>query len=169
MIRRFTYYAEGSLTFGGHIHGRRTKKDLPPGDKGKPKKHIARKGTNIEPAISELEDEQPLINRRDEFRARNHPTATGTPSATTPTTTESVPTPAPPPTTNAFPVAPPPPRLLNRLKGDSLRTILEEKLLSMEGLEGKHVEVLSTIKYHEFGSLLGLGILIFLPRSGNST
>jgi len=56
----------------------------------------------------------------------------------------------PTPATPALPVAPPPPRLLNRIKDDSLRTILEEKLLSVEGLEGKHAEVLDTLRYHEF-------------------
>ncbi|KAG5590127.1 hypothetical protein H5410_040641 [Solanum commersonii] len=61
-----------------------------------------------------------------------------------------MPTPATPPMAPALDVALPPPRLLNRLKGDGLRTSLEEKLLSVKGLEGKHVEVLDTIKYHKF-------------------
>uniref|UniRef100_M1DCV9 Putative plant transposon protein domain-containing protein n=1 Tax=Solanum tuberosum TaxID=4113 RepID=M1DCV9_SOLTU len=89
------------------------------------------------------------MNRRNEFRARAQPTSTGTSSAATPPTTESVPNPALPLVAPALPVAPPHPRLLNRLKGDGLRTILEEKLLSVEGLEGKHVEVLDTLRYHE--------------------
>uniref|UniRef100_M1DYH1 Polyprotein protein n=1 Tax=Solanum tuberosum TaxID=4113 RepID=M1DYH1_SOLTU len=126
------------------------KQDLSPGYEGKRKKHIARKGTNVEPAVSEPEDEQPLLNRKEELRARNQPTATGTPSAATPLTTDSVPTPALPPSAPALPVTPPPPSLLNRLKGDGLRTILEEKLLFVEGLEGKHVEVLDMLRYHEF-------------------
>uniref|UniRef100_M1DLI7 Integrase core domain containing protein n=1 Tax=Solanum tuberosum TaxID=4113 RepID=M1DLI7_SOLTU len=134
MATRITINEEGSRP------SQKRKQDLPPGDKGKRKKHIARKSTNVEPAVSELEDEQPLINRREELRARNQPTATETPSATTPPTTESVPTPALPLAAPALPVAPPPPRLLNRLKGDGLRTILEEKLLSVEGLKGKHAE-----------------------------
>ncbi|KAG5611743.1 hypothetical protein H5410_023024 [Solanum commersonii] len=45
--------------------------DLQLGDKGKRKKHIARKGAAIEPDFSEPEDEQPLINRRDALRARS--------------------------------------------------------------------------------------------------
>uniref|UniRef100_M1DIR6 Integrase core domain containing protein n=1 Tax=Solanum tuberosum TaxID=4113 RepID=M1DIR6_SOLTU len=128
---------------------KRKRDDLQPGDKGKRRKHIVRKGTNVEPAFSEPEDEKPLMNRRNEFRARAQPTSIGTPSAATPLTTESVPTPAPPPVAPALPIAPPSPRLLIRLKGDGLRTILEEKLLSVEGLEGKHTEVLDTLRYHE--------------------
>uniref|UniRef100_M1D976 Putative plant transposon protein domain-containing protein n=1 Tax=Solanum tuberosum TaxID=4113 RepID=M1D976_SOLTU len=122
--------AERSVTFGGHIRRRR-------------------RGTNIEQASSEPEDEQPLIHRREELRAINQPTATKTPLAATPPTTESVPTIAPPPTAPALSIAPPPLRFPNRLKGYGLRTILEKKLLSLEGLEGKHADVLDTLRYHE--------------------
>ncbi|KAG5572164.1 hypothetical protein H5410_061930 [Solanum commersonii] len=105
----------------GSNHPKKKKDDLQPGDKGKWKKHIVRKGTNVEPAFSEPKDAQPVINRRDELRARNHPITT------TPLTTKSVPTPAPPPAAPELHVVAPPSRLLNRLKGGGLRTILEEK------------------------------------------
>uniref|UniRef100_M1DJR5 Putative plant transposon protein domain-containing protein n=1 Tax=Solanum tuberosum TaxID=4113 RepID=M1DJR5_SOLTU len=114
--------------------------DLQLGDKGKRKKHIARKGVAIEPDFDELEDKQPLINRRDALRTRSQPTATSTPSVT-PAQAPSI--------TPALPIIPPS-RLLSRLKGDGLRTIIEEKLLSMDGLEGKHPNVLETLRYHGF-------------------
>uniref|UniRef100_M1DFR8 Polyprotein protein n=1 Tax=Solanum tuberosum TaxID=4113 RepID=M1DFR8_SOLTU len=96
-------------------------------------------GTNVEPDIFEPKDEQPLMNRRNELRAITQPTSSRTPSAATSPTTELVSAPTSPPVALAIPVAPPPPGLLNRLKGDVLQTIVEEKLLSMEGLEG-HAE-----------------------------
>jgi len=89
------------------------------------------------------------MNQRNELKARTQPTSTSTPSAANPPITESVPAPASPPVDPALPVAPPLPRFLNRLKDDGLRTILDEKLLSMECLEGKHAEVLDTLRYHE--------------------
>uniref|UniRef100_M1DZA1 Putative plant transposon protein domain-containing protein n=1 Tax=Solanum tuberosum TaxID=4113 RepID=M1DZA1_SOLTU len=104
----------------------------------------------MEPDFVEPEDELPLIDRRRVLRARSQSTATSTPSTATLPTTASVPTPTPPPVAPALPIVPLPPRLLNRLKIDGLHTILEEKLLSVEGLEGKHAEVLNTLRYHEF-------------------
>ncbi|KAG5609917.1 hypothetical protein H5410_021198 [Solanum commersonii] len=104
---------------GGSNPPKRRGKDLPPGNKGKRKKHVARKGIAIETQanFSEPEDKQPLINRRDELRARSQSISTSIPSASTPPATDL---------------------LLNRLKGERVCTILEEKLLSTEGLEGKH-------------------------------
>ncbi|KAG5576947.1 hypothetical protein H5410_057081 [Solanum commersonii] len=91
----------------------------------------------IEPEFSKPEDEQPLIHRHNRLRDRPQSTPIRVTAAATPSTTEPVPNPAPASVAPAFPVAPPPPRLLNILKGD-------------EGLEGKHAEVLDTLKYHEF-------------------
>uniref|UniRef100_M1DCR3 Putative plant transposon protein domain-containing protein n=1 Tax=Solanum tuberosum TaxID=4113 RepID=M1DCR3_SOLTU len=117
--------------------------------KANEKKHIARKGTNVEPDFFKPKDEQPLIHRQNRLRDRPQSTPIRITSVVTLPTTESVPTSAPLPVASAFPVAPPSPSLPNRLKGDGLRTILEEKLLFVEGLEGKHVEVFDTLSYHE--------------------
>uniref|UniRef100_M1DRP2 Putative plant transposon protein domain-containing protein n=1 Tax=Solanum tuberosum TaxID=4113 RepID=M1DRP2_SOLTU len=114
-----------SINEGGSNHPKMRVDDLQPGDKGKRKKHIAKKEAAIDPDFSEPEDEQPLINRRDALWARSQSTTTSTPSAATPPTTETVPAQAPS-VTPTLPIAPPP-RLLNRLK-----------------------DVLDTLRYHEF-------------------
>lgn len=61
----------------------------------------------------------------------------------------------PPKPAQALPVAPTPliapqPRLLNRLKGDRVQTIIEKKVLSMKGLECKYLDVRQTINFHKF-------------------
>lgn len=40
--------------------------------------------------------------------------------------------------------------MIYRLKGDGVQTIIEENLLSMEGLKGKHPDVHDIILYHVF-------------------
>jgi len=44
----------------------------------------------------------------------------------------------------------PPSRLVNQLKGDGLRTILEENWLSTQGLDGKYYDVKDTVHFHHF-------------------
>uniref|UniRef100_M1E0K9 Uncharacterized protein n=1 Tax=Solanum tuberosum TaxID=4113 RepID=M1E0K9_SOLTU len=80
------------------------------------------------------------------LRGKSHTTSNRVPSAST--LANSMPVHAPP-------MAPLPPvvslpRLLNRLKEDVLRTILEEKLLPIEGLERKYPDVWDTLSHHHF-------------------
>ncbi|KAG5586517.1 hypothetical protein H5410_046951 [Solanum commersonii] len=132
---------------GSHPSQKR-KKDLLLGDKGERKKHIAKKGAAIEPYFFEPEDKELLIHRSSRHQTRSQPTPIEASSVAIPPITESVPAQAPP-VTSVLPIVPPP-RLLNKLKGDGLQTIIEEKLLSLEGLEGKHPDVLDTLRYHGF-------------------
>uniref|UniRef100_M1DW48 Polyprotein protein n=1 Tax=Solanum tuberosum TaxID=4113 RepID=M1DW48_SOLTU len=84
---------------------------------------------------SEPKDEEPLTYRRSTRKARSQSSPTRVPATATLPETDLVLAQAPP-VAPAPPIIPPP-RLLNRLKGDGVRTILEEKLLSTKGLEGK--------------------------------
>uniref|UniRef100_M1DN82 Polyprotein protein n=1 Tax=Solanum tuberosum TaxID=4113 RepID=M1DN82_SOLTU len=137
-----------TINEGGSNPPKRRGDDLQSGDKGKRKKHISIKGVSIELDFDEPEDEHPLINRRDALWTRSQSTTASTPSVATHPTIDSVPA-QEPSVILALPIVPPP-RLLNKLKCDGLRTIIEEKLLSLEGLEGKHPVVLETLRYHEF-------------------
>uniref|UniRef100_M1DFN6 Uncharacterized protein n=1 Tax=Solanum tuberosum TaxID=4113 RepID=M1DFN6_SOLTU len=149
-----------TINEGGSCLPKKRRQELPPRDKGKIKKHIAKKVASDNRAeLSEPEDEHPLINRRNELRTRSQSTSTRVPSVATPPEEDSVPAQAPP-VTPALPIVPPP-RRLNKLKGDGVQTILEEKLLSTEGLEGKYPDNRDTIHYHDFEqftSSLGLYI-----------
>uniref|UniRef100_M1DG18 Integrase core domain containing protein n=1 Tax=Solanum tuberosum TaxID=4113 RepID=M1DG18_SOLTU len=81
-----------TINEGGLNPPKRRGEEFPPRDKGKRKKHIAREGIAIETHanFSEPEDEQFLIYRRDELRARSQSTSTNIPSAATPSATNSV-------------------------------------------------------------------------------
>ncbi|KAG5571697.1 hypothetical protein H5410_061463 [Solanum commersonii] len=79
----------------------------------KGKKHIARKGSAIEPNFSEPKDEQPFIHQQNRLRDRTQSTLIRVTSAATTPIIESVPNLAPPSVAPTLSIAPPPPRLSN--------------------------------------------------------
>uniref|UniRef100_M1DWA3 Integrase core domain containing protein n=1 Tax=Solanum tuberosum TaxID=4113 RepID=M1DWA3_SOLTU len=86
-----------TINEGGANPGKRRRQELPPGDKGKRKKHTSKRVVvHTRTELSEPEDEQHLISRRDEIRARSQTTSTKVPSDAIPTATDSVPAQAPP-------------------------------------------------------------------------
>uniref|UniRef100_M1DS00 Integrase core domain containing protein n=1 Tax=Solanum tuberosum TaxID=4113 RepID=M1DS00_SOLTU len=87
-------------------------------------------------------------SRRIELCARARHDPSRVPTTATPSAVDTVPAPAP--SMAPVPLVVPLPRLVNRLKEDGLRTILEEKLLSIEGLEGRYSDVRDTLHFHRF-------------------
>uniref|UniRef100_M1DYN7 Putative plant transposon protein domain-containing protein n=1 Tax=Solanum tuberosum TaxID=4113 RepID=M1DYN7_SOLTU len=125
----------------------RKDKSPPPGGKGKGKRPISdRVTTGSQAVLSEPEDDQPLQSRRNEIQARSQPDSARVPHVSTPV--NSVPAQAPHVT--PMPRVIHPSMLSNWLKGNGLRTILQEKFLSTEGLEGKYSYVRDTLHYHRF-------------------
>uniref|UniRef100_M1DXW6 Putative plant transposon protein domain-containing protein n=1 Tax=Solanum tuberosum TaxID=4113 RepID=M1DXW6_SOLTU len=143
---------------GGVNTPKRGRKKPPKGGNGRGKRpifdvlehHSGSEGESFDSqaALSDPEDDQPLQSRRVEICARSHPDSSRT-QAATPPTADTVPALAPP-VAPVPPVQIPPPRLLNRLKADGLRIILEEKLISTVGLVGKFSIVRDTLQFHRF-------------------
>uniref|UniRef100_M1DYA5 Uncharacterized protein n=1 Tax=Solanum tuberosum TaxID=4113 RepID=M1DYA5_SOLTU len=90
--------------------------------------------------------EPPLGDKGKGKTPRSHPTSTRVPLCVHTRRSSANPSPPVSPVTPVVPL----PRLLNRLKGDGLRTILEKKLVSTKGLEGKSSSVAELLQCHQF-------------------